>query len=46
MANKHIFMYGFPSAARSANPALINSGKRSHSSLFFPPRLTPAHMAR
>lgn len=42
VANKHIFMYGFPSAARSANPGLINSGKRSQS-FFFPPALTATH---
>lgn len=40
VANKHIFMYGFPSAARSANPGLINSVKRSQSFFFFS-RLTP-----
>lgn len=39
-ANKHIFMYGFPSAARSANPGLINSGKKSQSFFFFD---SPAH---
>lgn len=40
-ANKHIFMYGFPSAARSANPGLINSGKKSQS--FFSPAQTGTH---
>lgn len=42
-ANKHIFMYGFPSAKRSATPGLINSEKKSQS--FFSPHTSTHGLA-